>query len=226
MSLTSSPRYRPKTNFTLVLDMDETLLSSMLIDESESSPLEKIEYIYNDKKLYDIRVRSFRVPFYDPVDKVGTGIKYDCWGVKRPHLDEFLVFAFDFFQKVVLWSAGRKNYVKRLAKEITKDTHPFDLVWTYDDCTEKGMGKPLKKLLESNPDLGDISKVFIVDDKESSVQENESNGVVIPAYDPKITVDSLRKDDRNLLMLKDWFLRPEVKKSKDVRKLKKGNIFA
>jgi len=225
MSFISSPRYRSKTKFTIVLDMDETLLSSILIEESEESPLEKIEHIYKDCELYDIRSRSFKIPFYDPVEDVGSGVKYDCWGVKRPYLNEFLTFCFDYFNKVVLWSAGRKSYVRRLAREITRDTHPFDLVWTYDNCTNEGMGKPLKKLLKNNPNLGDISQVFIVDDKKSSIQENKKNGIVIPAYDPILEIESLRKDDLCLIKLKNWFSKSEVIESKDVRTIKKNKIF-
>lgn len=225
MSILSSPRPKPQTEFSIVLDMDETLLSAIVIEESETSPLEEVENIYSRTELYDIRVRSFRVPFYDPVTQKGTGIKYDCWGVTRPHLDEFLKFAFKYFKNVVVWSAGRFSYVRRLTKEITKDTYSFDIVWTYDDCTEDGFGKPLSKLIARYPQLGDLSKIFIVDDKFSSIQNNVQNGIVIPAYEPSLEIESLRKDDDALLKLKRWFQKPLVKNAKDIRTLDKSNIF-
>jgi hypothetical protein len=225
MSILSSPRPHPQTEFSIVLDMDETLLSAILIEESETSPLDEVEDIYSRADLYDIRVRSFRVPFYDPVTEKGTGIKYDCWGVTRPHLEEFLNFAFKYFKNVVVWSAGRFSYVRRLTREITKDCHRFDLVWTYDDCTEEGYGKPLKKLLEKYPHLGDLSKIFIIDDKFSSIQNNVENGIVIPAYEPSLDFESLREDDDALLKLKKWFQKPIVRNAKDIRTLDKSKIF-
>lgn len=220
----ATPRPTPLTDKTLVLDMDETLLYAYLVEEAEESPLEKIECFYSDDSCFDIRTRSFRVPFYDPVEIKGTGVKYDCWGVTRPHLEEFLTFCFEYFQYVVVWSAGRDTYVNRLTDEITRDTHPFDLVWSYHDCSEKGMSKPLTKLLKAHPKLGSIEKIFIVDDKLSSIKKNIKNGIIIPAYEPEISIEGLRKDDDALLRLKKWFLLPEVIASQDVRLLKK-NIF-
>lgn len=225
MSFLPPKRRCSKTPFTIVLDMDETLLSSIILDESNETPLEKVEKYYSDDSLYHIRVRSFRVPFYDPVELKGTGAKYDCWGMMRPHLEEFLTFAFEYFKNVVVWSAGRFSYVRRLTKEISKDTDSFDLVWTYDNCTDEGMGKPLKKLLKEHPHLGDLSKVFIVDDKPSSIEDNIANGIVIPVYSPELNIDSLGRDDDALLRLKAWFLLPEVMNATDIRTLNKKNIF-
>lgn len=225
MSFLSSPRHRPDTNFTIVLDMDETLLSCILVEKSDETPLEKVKDFYSKNDLYDIRIRSFRVPFYDPVEGVGSGVKYDCWGITRPHLHQFLKFAFRYFRKVVVWSAGRFTYVRRLTREITKDIHGFDLVWTYDNCTKGGLGKPLDKLISEHPEIGDISKIFIVDDKLSSIRDNKENGIIIPPYNPKMEIEDLRKDDQALIQLMEWFKTPEVMKSKDIRLLNKEKIF-
>lgn len=225
MSFLSSPRHQPETEFTIVLDMDETLLSAIFVEKSSETPLEKVKDIYSKNDLYDIRIRSFRVPFYDPIEEVGSGIKYDCWGITRPNLHKFLKFAFRYFKKVVVWSAGRFAYVKRLTREITKDTHQFDLIWTYNDCTKGGLGKPLNKLISEHPELGDISKIFIVDDKASSIADNKENGIIIPPYNPGMEITNLRKDDQALIKLMEWFKTPEVRNATDIRKLNKKNIF-
>src|SRR5438128_8947065 len=124
----ATPRPKPLTDKTIVLDMDETLLYSHLVEEAAGSPLEEIECFYEDDTCLDIRARSFRVPFYDPFETQGSGVKYDCWGVTRPHFEEFLEFLPTYFKWIVVWSAGKYTYVLRLTDYITRDTHPFDVV--------------------------------------------------------------------------------------------------
>ena len=66
-----------------------------------------------------------------------------------------------------------------------------------------------------------------IDDRESTFSgPNPHNGILIPAYDPDIDVQSLFQDDTALLDLMDWLYRPEVMKSKDVRTLHEFNIFS
>jgi curved DNA-binding protein CbpA len=49
--------------------------------------------ILSDPKLLSLRQRTYIITL-DDLEKPGIGTKLDCWGVTRPHIDEFLMFCF------------------------------------------------------------------------------------------------------------------------------------
>ena len=227
-------RYRSKpghsiTDKVLVLDLDETLVNSISINGNENDGLKEAERlgIYTKPEYKDIVSRSYRIKIYDPVTPKGTGSVYGCWGVFRPHVLDFLRFAFRYFSNVIIWSAGVTEYVDEICTILSRDIRPFDIIYTRDDCVivDEIYTKPLKYLLKKHPQLGDLSKVVIVDDKMQGCLDNPDNAIIIPPYIPKATPGSIRTDDDALVRLQLWFEKDEFRTCQDVRVLDKSDIF-
>lgn len=220
---------RSITDKVLVLDLDETLVHSIAIDGSEEDGLKAAERIgiYVKPEYKDIVARSYRIKIQDPVTPKGTGVSYGCWGVTRPHVIDFLRFAFRYFKSVIIWSAGVTDYVDEICTLLSRDIKAFDIIYTRDDCEfENGYyTKPLHKLLAKHPNLGNLSNILIVDDKIEGCMDNPDNAIVIPPYRPKATPGSIRSDDDMLPRLQRWFEQDHVMKSSDVRLLDKTSIF-
>lgn len=213
------------TNKVLVLDLDETLVHSIFMQGSEKEGLKVAEKIgiYTKPEYKDIVSRSYRIKIHDPMTPKGTGVVYGCWGVLRPHVYDFLLFAFRYFKSVIIWSAGVTEYVDEICTLLSRDIRPFDLIYTREDCIAYGdvYVKPLSKLTE----FGDLSNMYIVDDKKEGCIDNPDNAIIIPPYVPKATPGSIRTDDDALLRLIRWFERDDVMNAKDVRILDKTKIF-
>lgn len=223
--------YRNKKSLTkhvCVFDLDETLVHTYLTENNQSSiQIAEDLGIYSNSKYMDIRNRAIRLRFDDPRTPRGSGSEYDCWGITRPHLFRHLKFAFTYFRKVVIWSAGLKEYVNKIAHFINRDNRKFDLIYHrwYCDVVDGVHVKPLSKMIDQHPEVGPIEHMFIIDDREDIAIYNMDNLILIPAYSPAATIKDLRKDDNALLRLEEWFMQPNVMKSKDVRTLDKSGIF-
>ncbi len=221
------------TNHSIVFDLDETLVhtfpNSVGEDEKKVLALSRDLGIYTDPNLLDIRDRSYRVPLDDPTKTRGTGEKFACWGITRPHFEEFMVFAFSYFKTVNIWSAGARSYVEETTSFLERRKLPgeFKVVYTRDQCVKQNGNhyKPLEKMLQEHPEIGTLNNTFIVDDRADTFSYNPQNGILIPVYRPEATVNSLRTDDDNLLRLKYWLLNPKVKAATDIRELNKSSIF-
>ena len=154
------------------------------------------------------------------------------WGIFRPYVREFLIHCFNYFKIVIVWSAGRKNYVHTIVDQLFAGLRRPHVIFTYDDLEKLHNGtliKPLNKLIEKVPGLNrymSLENTFIIDDRTSVFQEpNPGNGIEIPAYKPAFNVKGLRTEDEALLHLIQWFNHPEVVSSPDVRALDKSRIF-
>lgn len=213
------------TNQCIVLDLDLTLLSTQ--DSMES--LSELK-ILSDPHLIALRNRIYHLTIED-IETPGIGTKYDFWGVTRPHLEEFLIFCFSYFKVVAVWSAGTRPYVEAIIDHIFRDIRPPHVIFTRDDIITgpKGhMEKPLSKMIESNPVLRRhmaLQNTLAIDDNSTTFVHNPSNGVLIPAYEPALSVDALSRDDPSLLQLKYWMLQPENVAAQDVTLLDKKLIF-
>ena len=215
---------QPVTNRCIVLDLDETLV------HTQSDPDVKLFYeIFKDPKLYHLRERCYKITMEDVIHKKGTGNKTEMWGICRPNLKEFLTFCFDYFKLVIVWSAGRKNYVHRIVDHIFRDLHRPHLIFTYDDLEklpDNTFIKPLAKIWNRSPYNNYMSEKnsFIIDDRKSVFWEpNKHNGIQIPPYRPPFTLDGIGEDDTELLKLKSWL--QTTKNVEDVRSLDKSKIF-
>lgn len=219
------------TEHSIVLDLDETLVRTLSVNESEEAAYKIADTmgIYTNIKYIDIRMRSFRLILDDPVTPKGAGRSHGCWGITRPHLKEFLTFCFAYFKTVNVWSAGVDDYVRKIAKTIPGVSGKFNVVYTRNDCEvlpeNKEFYKPLSKMIKNDPIVGPLEHLFVLDDREMTFSSNPGNGIVIPIYKPSPTESSLRMDDDHLMRLKYWLLQPEVMNCEDITKLDKRGIF-
>jgi TFIIF-interacting CTD phosphatase-like protein len=223
---------RAMTDKCIVLDLDETLVHSYTEDNSYDLETLKELRIFTDPENIDLRERTYKITIDDVVHKKGTGNKTEMWGILRPYAREFLIACFSYFKIVIVWSAGRKNYVHAIVDYLFKDIKRPIVVFTYDDIEKLPNGtliKPLDKLIETVPGLKkymSLENSFILDDRSSVFYEpNPYNGIIIPAYKPAFNLRSLRSDDIAFKQLIKWLMSPEVTNCKDVRTLDKSKIF-
>jgi len=208
---------------SIVIDIDETLVYSIL---DTVSPIVTLNHlgIYNNPKVLDLRSRIYFILDKHPlVDELPI-----LWGIKRPGTEEFLKFCFEYFQNVIIWSAGNYFYIKSMVDILFIDTYAPSLVWSYDKCVifKDTYHKPLKLLINENPNLNlSIEHTFILDDRIDNFIDNPYNGILIPKYNPELTIEGLRKNDSSLIKLIEWFKTPEVINSYDIRLLDKSSIF-
>lgn len=220
-SLLSSPR----TNKCIVLDLDETLVHA----SDDMTRFHRLK-IASDPKLMDIRDRSYTISLDDVIERRGTGTKTQLWAITRPYFKEFLVFCFNHFKIVAVWSAGRYKYVHATVEAIFKDVAMPHIIYTWDDCEKstKGIFKPLEKMIRNEPGMDkymSLTNTLAIDDRESTYSKNPYNGVRIPEYKPHFTIHGLRVKDNGLLQLMNWFKRQDIIDSPDVRTLDKNVIF-
>lgn len=224
---------------TLILDLDETLVHSW----HKPYFLETYK-IYSDPQIY----RQFHPKGQSQIAySVILNDSDRIWGLHRPHLYDFLTFANEYFDNVIVWSAGISPYVEEISRQIFLEAGltPPRLVWPRDRCSSLQDGrqqlfyhKPISKI---NDELAsrlyptfniDPKTTLILDDKKHTFMENPNSGVLIPAYYPgkgKLNGPSLddlldRSDDALLKFMK-WLERPEVRNAEDVRLLDKTKIF-
>lgn len=216
-----SNKKKPKntiTDNTLVLDVDETLVRTF-----ENLELLKKSKILKSSKYYPIRSQVYILNLEDDEEEDDEG---KLWGLFRPHLSEFLDFAFKYFKNVCVWSAGSSDYVHEVCRHIFAN-HPCpDIIFTRNDCDTKSgnLFKPLTKLYDVLPSA-DQYKTIMIDDRDDVMSINMKNGVVIPPYNPDLTKINSMKDDDNLLKIIDWLQQKNVVNSNDIRSLNKNSIF-
>lgn len=215
----------PMTDKCVILDLDQTLIAT----QEDSKSIKKLG-ILSDPKLISLRDRCYYFTIED-LGKPGQGTKYDFWGVTRPHIDEFLIFCFSYFKIVAVWSAGKRPYVEAIVDHIFRDLRPPHLIYTHDDIITGPGGyveKPLLKMIDHNKIFRNnmsLNNSLAIDDNPSTFSRNIGNGVLIPEYNPQLTIQSLQADDQALIQLMKWLMQPEVMKAKDVTVLDKNKIF-
>lgn len=220
---------QPRTDKCLVLDLDETLVHT----SEEPHKLRELG-IFSDPKLLDLRYRTYHLKLDDVVEKRGTGVRTELWGVERPHLREFLLFALGYFRVVAIWSAGQLKYVESIADRIFRDLKPPSVIYSWSQCrNDNGMlEKPLRQmfddqtLAQAGASLMKPENTLVVDDRLTTFANvNPENGILIPGYSPSPTISDLMRDDQALLQLIRWLSQPEVMSAPDVRILDKSRIF-
>lgn len=227
------------TDKCIYLDLDQTLIATA--DEEHG-----MDDLYDVKLLSDPSLIHLRNRFYhvvvEDLEKPGYGSKYEMWGITRPHLHDFLLFCFSYFKLVMVYSAGKRQYVEEIVDHIFKDLPYPHLVLSYDDIVMDGkkITKPINKVINGNELTRKYVKetnTFGLDDLNTTYSKNIGNGILIPRYDPDSNLVSteprdinyfikeLEKNDDALLKLKKWLMLPEVMNSEDVRLLDKNDIF-
>lgn len=223
-------KYPPKN---IVLDIDETLVKTY--DDPGFAKLNGTNILV-DPTYYSLRPRIIQYRLEDiPLGSIkkGQGIDNDMWSITRPHLYDFLAFCFDYFDNVIIWSAGLGAYVQAVVDKVFNPIGgtPYpEIVWARDQCVFQNgiLTKPLNKLINDplarNKGLT-LENTLIIDDRVDNFIDNPSNGIQIPLYEPNPNPLAIATEDIALLQLKKWFLRDDVRQATDVQMLPKNQIF-
>jgi RNA polymerase II subunit A small phosphatase-like protein len=183
-------------NKLLILDLDECLFHSVY--ETEFST----QSYYFLKNSFEVLGGKYRTMF-------------------RPHLQEFLRFAFKNFD-VAVWTAAGKEYAEFILNEMELDTTKLQFFYTEKNCTPKydygegwGMGHYVYKKnitkLSKMPEGYDMNKVLMVDDKPEHI-DSYGNVIKIPPFYGDT-------NDTYLLKLKEYL--KEIKDEPNYRKIEK-----
>lgn len=212
------------TDLDLVLDIDETLVHTF-----ETLQLLYDLRIMDDPQYVGLRRRIYTLDISDVGGPRGGGSVIQMWGIRRPHLREFLIFAFSYFKRVIIWSAGKYEYVHSIVKKIFRDLPQPDAIYTRDDCEIVGANhtKPLLKIGLN------LDSSIIVDDKTYTFIPNKDNGVLIPPFNPElpsgsvVSISKIQADDISLLQLKEWLIKNQnvLKNNKNIRQVVLSDIF-
>lgn len=213
----------PLTNKTIVLDLDSTLIYT-----SENFDQYVALELYTNPEHDHLRNRLYKFDVIDVCEKPGTGVRSSMWGILRPNVYEFLDFCFEYFENVIVWSAGQLRYVHAICDVlfIDPDKQP-GLIYTWEDCekTDNFIYKPLVKIgQQENPSIT-IDKCFILDDNDMTFSKNKENALHIPPYEPDLTPKGIMEPDNILFNLTRWLMKPEIINCKDVRKTNKETCF-
>jgi TFIIF-interacting CTD phosphatase-like protein len=104
---------------------------------------------------------------------------------KRPHLDEFLLWAFENYN-VSFWSAGEKTYVLDiLSNIIPPNCSPKIVLWREhcDQCeAETGCLKSLQWLSTKLP-IDSFGKPILIDDLKENINCNPNNSILISKFE-------------------------------------------
>lgn len=174
----------------LILDIDDTL--TYTFDRSDKSVIKpKANHDFNTSNGYKV--------------------------YKRPHLDQFLNWAFVNF-RVGIWSAAGKDYVAEVLKNILKSNHKLQLIRTHEDCTRKYLSTPenreslefieikrIQKLAKSY----NLAKILVLDDRADVHCQNWGNLVKIKPFHPDVEDNELLKVQP---FIKKWFTEEDVRK--------------
>lgn len=206
----------------IVLDLDETLVHSETIRTQDWTPLSKELVLTPDQ----------HERFYD----LDLGDDYRVIGFERPYCQEFLTYCLRYFDPVIIWSAGSRDYVELMISHIfqnqVRSPHTI-FAWENCDVTidkegNKNARKPLQFIYNRFPKCNEKNTLFI-DDREDYAEKDLLNWICIPPYEiPDITeLDGIRKvpkwkdNDDILERIMTWCSNSGVLKAKDVRTVNK-----
>lgn len=147
----------------IVLDIDETLISSNIVEESELNTVNQNDFDFN-----------FTIDWKD--------ITYHVFIKKRPFLDEFLNFITANF-KVAVFTAADREY----AEKILEHLGILDKLEFFKSRESLSIGFDwfqlfvyLKKL-KSIPDI-DLKKTVIIDDTKEVANRNRKNLIHVDKF--------------------------------------------
>ena len=234
----TKPSRNGKGPRSIILDMDECVIHSY----ENPQFLDALEIYINPSTYRLLHPLGSQSLSYSMLLDI-NGNQSRIWGMYRPHLFEFLAFAGEYFDNIIVWSAGIVPYVEEIVKQMFLESglRPPKLVWARNRCAEyKGLfHKPISEIeaeLATRPYQTftlDPKTTLIIDDKQHTFMSNPNNGVLIPVYSPgkenKGRIPTLNnlldRSDDCLLKFMSWLQRPEVMNCEDIRLLDKTHIF-
>lgn len=172
------PQRCTKECLTIILDLDETLIRTFRPEDKMDPKLRK----HKDYFKFTIGGEKFE-------------------GIKRPYLDEFLLFLSRIANPIIIFTAATRNYAEEIIKVIFPhpERQPFAL-FSQENCTGKSVIKPIDLVFEKHGDFMDENSLLILDDRQSAYFESDQgNLVVIPKFTGNL-------NDNMLKRTKDLFL--------------------
>lgn len=196
----------------VVLDLDETLVSS----SDDINSLGNLK-LYSTSDNMRLRERVYHITVQDT-----NGPSIKLWGTLRPYARELIKWMRAAYSEVVIWSAGTEGYVQAICDELFRDIDPPDTVFSRLDCKiiNDNYYKPLHPTFTEE----ELANTLIFDDRYGVTAGNFGNEVLIPAYEPSETLESLNQEDDTLQRLQRWLMMPEVINCDDVRTMSKDFI--
>lgn len=144
-SLVAEERSCPYFTTTIILDLDHTLIHSV---KPEKDVIQNQDFTFT----------------------LEGDVKYNLY--KRPYLHEFIKFCFEYFDRVIIWSAGTQDYVDMIVAnchfEELKTKNFFRVITrnTYD------MKRKNVEYIMEHRDLAK-SKVYFVDDIIDRIEKSD-----------------------------------------------------
>jgi hypothetical protein len=213
-----------RTDKSICVDLDSTLIHTF----TDIKTISRLN-VFNGKNR-ELRRRLYVLDLHDVVSTPGTGIYSQMWGAFRPSWFRFHDFCRKYFKHIIIWSAGQPRYVEAVTDVLFPDPDFQPIaVYNWNQCVfdDNNIYKPLD-LLYKDPKLAgliDPTNTFVLDDRDDTFSKNFHNGLLIPAYKILPNERSIMKDDDALIKLEEWLCTKEVVESKDIRNLRKDNIF-
>lgn len=214
------------TKKNIVLDIDATLVHT----HGELDHFKMLK-VYDPQTQMKLRKKVYSMVLIDVSSIPGEGEVTELSGIYRPYLKEFLEFCFQYFDNVVIWSAGKKKYVEKMCEFMFPLKHQPLKIFNYDDCDideNDFIAKPLEKLYKHKTCKGKLNSknTLVIDDRDDTFSLNKRNGILIPEFESDMSIEDIHNhSDKNLLKLIAWLSTKEVSESTDVKKLNKSNIF-
>lgn len=231
-----SPPIQYEKNGELWCDLDNTFVETIFEDPDHSELYKGITtsddpiFIEMSQRIYTISIAN--------IDEDGkeTGTYIKAWGFRRPFLDEFLHFAYSYFKKVNVWTAGTKAYADAIVK-VTFGRLGLkpDQIASRSDCLElKGVHtKPLMKFID--PSSTEWKRTLFVDDRkdymifncEDECKSGTGNAIIIPEYNAVrfnkngSYAGLVAGCDSALLYIRLWLEKPEIYGASDLTKIDK-----
>jgi len=227
--------YDSETDRWISFDLDETFVHTF--DNYKAFTALNVA---NRVDLMPYRHRFYSFDLIDTFAPAGTGEIFQQWGVIRPGAREFIRFANQYFRGIIVWSAGKPEYVEKIVDRLWEGLRHPAIVYASNHCRNDLKQKKIKPLVnlikESAPYFPDApirwDNLWALDDNPSTMCRNETNGILIPSYDPEVFFDGTNIDevlefsDDSLEELRDFLESPEVLAAEDVRDVNTAEIFS
>lgn len=214
-----------KLNKCIVLDMDETMVHTFDGEQYKNQLLA----LLNTPEMFKHRKRLY----WQNINEDGD--KQEIIGIMRPYLDEFLVYCLQTFKTVIVWSAGTKEYVNEVVRNIFRDIGSPDYILTRDDSEIKkdkkdkiiSLKKNLSLIVDKINDikLVNMNNILLIDDNQDYVNSLEhGNYIRAVEYRPDdIDMENIN-DDKFLSQLITFFKSKEFQNCENIKILDKNSV--
>jgi len=167
----STTRETTPTKALLVLDIDETLLSSFVVTPNILVQLSK----------------KLKYPYTLLTVEFGTGYETLFAVTKRPFMDQFLRYVARFY-RLALWSAGSTSYVWAVIEQVLPRDVTFEFIFTRPQCV---VSEAIVNGIKRCSNAKDLTRIFRYDAARTLLVDNNSlnavfqldNYVCVPDFD-------------------------------------------